>query len=117
MTNHNRLRIAAVVFSFVGFFQAAHGQPAPSFTSTDTPKGNKGDTLSFSGHFLQKALVSKVYLTDGQNDFVVEVIEQTSTSVKFRIPEAVPPGRYAEMLLTTKPEYIGLTRFKINVDQ
>lgn len=100
----------------------AYGQQAtPTMASTDTPNGKKGDVVSFSGENLQKELVAKVLLTDGQNDFPVEVTEQTSTTVKFRIPGKVIAGRLALMVLTTgkagPQEYIFLPRFKITVDQ
>jgi hypothetical protein len=44
--------------------------------------------------------VDKVYLTDGKNDFQVEVTEQTATAIKFKIP-AKAAGRLALMVLTT----------------
>jgi len=98
---------------------AANGQQAtPTVVSTDTPSGKKGDVISISGGNLQKELLAKVLLTDGENDFPVEVTEQTSTTVKFRIPDRVPPGRLALMALTTgKQGYMLLPRFTITVDQ
>ena len=116
----NRIYVGAYVTVFTAILSVQSGlsqSAAPVFASTDTPKGNKGDSISFSGQSLQKALISKIFLTDGKNDFQVEVLEQTATTVKFRIPDTVPPGHYAQMLFTTKPEYIGLTRFKIDIDQ
>jgi hypothetical protein len=48
--------------------------------------------------------VAKVYLTDQKNDFVVDMTEQTATSIKFKIPAKAPAGRFALMLLTTGKE-------------
>jgi hypothetical protein len=67
--------------------------------SVDPPNGKKGDVIAVTGENLQKDLVSKVYLTDGKNDLIVEVTEQTDTSIKFKIP-AKAAGRLALMILT-----------------
>jgi len=48
--------------------------------------------------------VAKVYLTDQKKDMVVEVTEQTATSLKFKIPATAAPGRFALMLLTSGKE-------------
>jgi hypothetical protein len=67
--------------------------------SVDPPNGKRGDVVAVTGENLQKDLVSKVYLTDGKNDLIVEVTEQTDTSIKFKIP-AKAAGRLALMILT-----------------
>ncbi|MGO9011492.1 MAG: hypothetical protein ACLQPN_15430 [Bryobacteraceae bacterium] len=115
-----RLPLTAVLLSAACF--TAHGQQAtPTITSSGTSSAKKGEVLSFSGENLQRELVAKVLLTDGKNDFPVEVVEQTSTTVKFKIPDGVTAGRLALMVLTTgkagPQEYIFLPRFKIAVDQ
>jgi len=56
--------------------------------------------VTVTGENLQKDLVSKVYLTDGKTDLIVEVTEQTDTSIKFKIPVKAA-GRLALMILTT----------------
>ena len=88
-------------------------------TSTDTPNGKKGDVIAFSGENLGSALLEKVYLTDGEHDFQLAVAEQTSVTLKFRIPERVPSGRFAFMALTAGKDakFIELPRFKITIDQ
>jgi hypothetical protein len=95
------------------------GVPTDGFYRS--PNGKKGDVISIYGENLQKELIAKVLLTDGENDFPVEVTEQTSRTVKFKIPDKVPPGRLALMVLTTgregPPKYIGVLRFKITLDQ
>ena len=79
-------------------------QPMPRMTTVDPPNGKTGDEITVTGENLQKALVAKVYLTDQKNDIVVEVTEQTETSVKFKIPSKAAAGRFALMLLTTGKE-------------
>jgi hypothetical protein len=80
---------------------AAFGQQAmPRMTSADPQTGKVGDVIAVAGENLEKAAVEKVYLTDGKNDFLVEVTEQTATAIKFKIP-AKATGRLALMVLTT----------------
>jgi len=115
-----RAFIALSFFTMVGF--VSYGQRAtPRITSTDTPSGKKGDVVSFTGENLQNAIVAGLYLTDGENDFKVVFMEQTSRTVRFKIPEGVPSGRFAFMVLTTgksMPQtFIALPRFKMTIDQ
>ena len=57
--------------------------------------------IAVTGENLQKDLVAKVYLTDGKNDILVEVMEQTATAIKFKIPAKAQTGaRLALMVLT-----------------
>ena len=85
-----------VAASFVAYAQ----QAMPRMISVDPPNGKKGEVVTVTGENLQKDLVAKVYLTDGKNDLVVEVTEQTDTAIKFKIPVKAA-GRLALMILTT----------------
>ena len=53
---------------------------------------------------MEKTHVSKVYLTDGKNDVLLDLTDQTATSIKFKIPAKATAGRFALMLLTTGKE-------------
>ncbi|HTQ56804.1 MAG TPA: IPT/TIG domain-containing protein [Bryobacteraceae bacterium] len=86
--------------SFAAFAQ----QPAPRMTSVDPMNGRVGDEITVSGENLEKAQVAKVYLTDGKNDVLLELTEQSATTVKFKIPAKAQAGRFALMLLTTGKE-------------
>ena len=86
-----------VAASFTAFAQAT----MPRMTSVDPLNGKKGDVIVVTGENLAKEAVAKVYLTDGKNDVVVVVTEQTPTSIKFKIPEKVEAGRLTLMVLTT----------------
>ena len=73
----------------------------PRMLSVDPLSGKAGDVIAVAGENLDKAKVEKVFLTDGKNDFVVEVTEQTGTTIKFKIPvKAATGGRLAVMILT-----------------
>jgi hypothetical protein len=75
----------------------------PRMTSVDPDTAKIGDAVVATGENLDKASVAKVYLTDGKNDLIVEVLEQTATNIKFKIP-AKAAGRMAVMVLTTGKE-------------
>jgi len=79
-------------------------QPTPKMTTVDPGTGRAGDEITVTGENLEKAQVVKVYLTDEKNDFPVDVTEQTSTSIKFKIPAKVAAGRFALEVLTTGKE-------------
>ena len=94
------MKLSFVVSLLVAASFAAYAQQAtPRMISVDPPNGKKGAVVAVTGENLQKDLVSKVYLTDGKNDLIVEVTEQTDTSIKFKIP-AQAAGRLALMILT-----------------
>ena len=77
-------------------------QAMPRMVSVDPMNGKGGDLIAVSGENLEKAQVAKVFLTDGKNDILVEVTEQTNTSIKFKVPAKVSPGvRLSLMVLTT----------------
>jgi hypothetical protein len=86
-----------VAASFAGYAQ----QAMPRMTSVEPSNGKAGDVIAITGENLQKDLVAKVYLTDGKNDHVVEVVDQNPTGIKFKIPAKLAPGRLALMVLTT----------------
>ena len=95
------MKLSFVVLLLVAASFAAYAQQAmPRMISVDPPNGKKGEVITVTGENLQKDLVSKVYLTDGKNDVIVEMTEQTDTSIKFKIPVKAA-GRLALMILTT----------------
>jgi hypothetical protein len=95
------MKLSFVIALLLAASFAALGQQAmPRMTSADPQNGKVGDVIAVAGENLQKDAVDKVYLTDGKNDFQVEVTEQTATSIKFKIP-AKATGRLALMVLTT----------------
>jgi hypothetical protein len=79
-------------------------QTMPRMTTVDPGNGKAGDEITVAGENLEKAQVAKVYLTDGKNDTVLDLTEQTATSIKFKIPTKATAGRFALMLLTTGKE-------------
>lgn len=79
--------------------QAPGGMPMA--TSVDPGVGRVGDLLVIQGINLDRANVAALYLTDGSVDIKVAIVEQTATSITFKIPPEAKPGRFALMVLTT----------------
>lgn len=64
----------------------------------DTAKA--GDILTATGEAINKNNVDEMYLTDGAKDFKTSIVEQTDTSIKFKVPTTIKAGRYALMIRT-----------------
>lgn len=69
-------------------------------SSVAPDSGRAGDVLVIQGANLGADRVAALYLTDGKTDCKVVITEQTATSIRFRIPPDVKPGRLALMVLT-----------------
>lgn len=93
------IALVVVAACLVGYAQAV----SPSIDTVDPPNGKVGTVITATGQNLQKAMVAKLYLTDGKNDLQVDVTEQTATSIKFKIPVKAT-GRMSLMVLTSDKE-------------
>ena len=112
------MKVSLIAVLFLAACLTSFAQTAlPRMTSVDPMNGKVGDVIVVTGENLQKALVAKVYLTDGKNDLIVEVLEQAETTIKFKIP-AKATGRMAVMVLTTEkvPQLIEQP-VKVTIDQ
>ena len=89
--------LAAFAFPSVLAFQGG----LPSMRSVEPASGKAGDLLTIEGENLGNDKVAALYLTDGKTDIKATIVEQTATSIKFRIPPEAKPGRLALMVLTT----------------
>jgi IPT/TIG domain len=88
----------------------------PMMRNVEPDSGKTGEVLEIQGENLGKENISAVYLTDGTTDLKVAVIEQTETSIRFRIPTLAKPGRFAIMVLTNdKPPRLIEEPVKITV--
>ena len=82
--------------------------PAPAEAQTSFPRmssvtpdtGKVGDALTVEGENLDKTGVIGLYLTDGKTDWKTEIVEQTNTSIQFKIPDNAQTGRFSLMILT-----------------
>jgi hypothetical protein len=82
--------------------------PTTPFIRTATPdSGMPGDVVLVEGQALDKKHVAQLFLTDGKADVKLEILEQSESSIRFKLPAKVAPGRYSLMVLTADdPKYI-----------
>ena len=114
-----QMKLSLIVPLLLTATLAVHAQqPMPRMTTVEPANGKIGDLITVAGENLQKDQVAKVYLTDGKNDVVVDITDQTNTAIKFKIPSKATPGRFALMLLTSgkEPKLIEQP-VKVTVDQ
>jgi hypothetical protein len=66
------------------------------------PEGIVGDVLIAHGDNLNASRVKELWLTNGQNDYKLEILEQGDHSIRFRLPDWVPAGRWRLMVLSNE---------------
>lgn len=85
----------------------AAGPEVPLMRTVAPQSAKAGDTVLATGEALGENKVWEVFLTDGTNDFKMQILEQTSESIKFKIPPKTPAGRFSLMvLLAREPKFI-----------
>lgn len=102
-----RISLLSIPLLLLVFAAPTHPQPQaqmPMIISLDPTSGAVGDVLTARGQNLGRERVDAVYLTDGKTDIKVLIVEQTATSIQFRIPPEAKAGRLAVMVLTTGKE-------------
>jgi hypothetical protein len=102
-----QMKISMIWIALLLLFAApTRGQTGslPMMSSVDPLSGRPGDVMTARGDHLGADTVAALYLTDGTIDIKVEIVEQTTTLLKFKIPRAVKPGRLALMVLTSGKE-------------
>jgi hypothetical protein len=102
------LLLIAVVLAFGSLASAQR------VTGVEPLQAKAGDTVTAKGDGLSKADVDVFYLTDGKTDWKCQVVEQTATGIKFKVPDEIKSGRWAVMIHTTKDQLIELP-VKLNV--
>jgi len=115
------MKLSLFVSLLVAASFAAYAQSAtPRMTSVDPDSGKRGDIITVTGENIGRSHVAKLYLTDGgdgKNDVEVQIVEQTDTTVKFKIPAKAISGRLALMILTTtKPAQLIEQPVKVSID-
>ena len=73
----------------------------PTMRSVDKDEAMRGDIVVVTGQNLGNTSVAELYLTNGKDDFKVDIREQSSVALKFVIGRDVRFGRYSLMILTS----------------
>jgi hypothetical protein len=104
-----QMKISFIAMLLLGASFAAYSQEGmPRMYTLEPASAQRGDVITITGDYLDAGCVAKLFLTDGTNDTQAEVVSQTKTTLKFKIPAKIGAGRLAVMILTTgpKPEFI-----------
>ena len=96
--------LVAVLFALTASVVMLAQSTMPLMQTVDPASAKSGDLVTVTGDNLDQNSVAALYLTDGKDDFKVEITEQSATAIKFRIPRAVKTGRLALMVLTKGKE-------------
>jgi hypothetical protein len=100
------MRLSFAVLLFAGMFVFGPTLSAQRITGVEPLQAKAGDTVTAKGDGLSKSDVDVFYLTDGKTDWKCEVVEQTATGIKFKVPPEIKPGRWALMVHTAKDQLI-----------
>jgi len=76
----------------------------PMMRSMDKDEAMRGDLVAVSGENLGKANIAELYLTNGKDDFKVDITEQTAAMLKFKVGKDIRFGRYSLMILTSSEQ-------------
>jgi hypothetical protein len=90
---------AALAILAAGLVWAEEKSGAPYMKSVEPETAKAGAVVKVSGEYLDKSRVAEVYLTKGQTDLKVEIVEQTGEFIRFKVPANAAPGRYGLMFL------------------
>lgn len=74
-------------------------QPTPMMRAVSPETVKAGEIATVSGDYLDKSRVADLFLTNEQGDIKVQILEQSASAIKFRLPDKVAPGRYKLLVL------------------
>jgi len=73
--------------------------PVPVVQAVNPESAKPGDVVTVSGENLDKSRVTELYLTNGDVDLKVVIIDQSAKAIKFKVPEKATAGRYSLTVL------------------
>ena len=74
-------------------------QPTPVLRAVNPETVKAGETATVSGDHLDKSRVADLFLTNAQGDIKVEILAQSDSEIKFKLPAKVAAGRYNLLVL------------------
>ena len=98
-------KLAAVALVLMGSVKLAVSAKDPEVLHTPVmrtvnPETVKaGETATVVGEYLDKTRVADLFLTNAQGDIKVEILEQSVSAIKFRVPAKAAAGRYNLLVL------------------
>jgi hypothetical protein len=55
-------------------------------------EARSGDIVTVTGYALDDKHVKELYLTNGDGDYRVEILEQNTNAIRFKVPGKIPAG-------------------------
>jgi hypothetical protein len=55
-------------------------------------EARSGDVVTVTGYALDAKHVKELYLSNNDNDFRVEILEQNNVAIRFKVPPKIPAG-------------------------
>jgi hypothetical protein len=99
------MRIGAMIVLAAGLVWAVDEKGgAPYMKAVEPETAKPGVVVKVLGDYLDKSRVAEVYMTKGNTDLKVEIVEQTPEFIRFKVPAEATPGRYGLMFLTAGPD-------------
>jgi hypothetical protein len=90
----------------------------PQMKAVNPDSGKVGSVVKVNGLFLGKDKVDSVYLSDHTLDMMAKVLSQSDSTIEFRIPPSVKPGKLQLVLKTAGKEQFLLEQpFYITVQE
>jgi hypothetical protein len=112
MTRIHRIFLALVVLlaaiPLAQFASAALGNSDVTVLQGVMPtKARPGDVVTVTGVAVDDGHVKEIYLTNGEVDYRVEILEQSNLAVRLRVPTKIPAGqmRFA-IVVVSRPELL-----------
>ncbi|MFN7923086.1 MAG: IPT/TIG domain-containing protein [Bryobacteraceae bacterium] len=96
------LLVLLVPAALVAFGEGGSG--VPFIRTVDPGVVKPGATVTASGDNLSATNVQSLMLTKGDKDTTVNMVQQTTAAIKFKLPAAIEPGRYSLTVLTAGKE-------------
>lgn len=106
--------LATLLAALAVFAQA----PMPRCTGVEPFTAKVGDEVTVTGENLDKANVAELRLNDGEAEVKVTITDQTATTIKFKIPGGVKPGRHALVTVSKRvPRDLEIVQpVKVNIE-
>jgi hypothetical protein len=96
--------VVATMILAAGLAWAVDTSTAPYMKAVEPATAKAGDVVKVEGEALDKNRVAEVYLTKGNTDLKVEIVEQQEEFIRIKIPAEATAGRYQLMFLMAGPD-------------
>jgi len=97
MTRFHRVFLVLVALlaaiPFAQFAGAALGNDVTVMQGVTPTEARPGDVVTVTGAALDASHVKEIFLTDGELDYRMEILEQNNVAARLRVPPNIPAGQ------------------------